>query len=46
MNMGLGMVLLVAKENVDKALAELKNNGAAPTIVGEVVDGQKGVEFV
>jgi len=46
MNMGLGMVLLVAKENVDKALAELKKNGAAPTIVGEVVDGQKGVEFV
>ena len=46
MNMGLGMVLLVAKENIEKALAELRKNGAEPTVVGEVVDGPKGVEFV
>jgi phosphoribosylaminoimidazole (AIR) synthetase len=43
--MGIGMVLIVSKENTDKALSELKQNGAEPLIIGEVVAGQKGVEF-
>ena len=45
LNMGIGMVLIVSKENRDKALSELKQNGAEPLIIGEVVAGQKGVEF-
>ncbi len=45
LNMGIGMVLIVSKENTEKALSELKQNGAEPLIIGEVVAGQKGVEF-
>jgi len=40
------MVIIVGKQDVDKALAELKKNGADPSIIGEVVAGEKGVEFV
>jgi phosphoribosylformylglycinamidine cyclo-ligase len=46
LNMGVGMVLIVGKENTDKALALLKQNGATPSIIGEVVAGTKGVELV
>ena len=46
LNMGVGMVIIVGKQDVDKALAELKKNGADPSIIGEVVAGKKGVEFV
>jgi phosphoribosylformylglycinamidine cyclo-ligase len=45
-NMGLGIVLIVRAKKVDKALKELRKNGANPSVVGEVVKGQKGVEFV
>jgi phosphoribosylformylglycinamidine cyclo-ligase len=46
LNMGVGMLLIVAKAQVDKAIAALKKNGADPSIIGEVVSGEKGVEFV
>ena len=46
LNMGVGMVLIVAMDNLDKALALLKQNGADPSVIGEVVAGEKGVEFV
>lgn len=42
-NMGIGMVLVCAKENTDKALALLKKEGEQPVILGEVVKGQGGV---
>ncbi|HEY5038424.1 MAG TPA: phosphoribosylformylglycinamidine cyclo-ligase [bacterium] len=46
LNMGVGIVLIVAKKDVDKAIKELKKNGATPSIIGEVFKGVKGVEFV
>lgn len=46
LNMGVGMVLIVGKGEVDKTLALLKKNGADPSVIGEVVAGEKGVEFV
>jgi phosphoribosylformylglycinamidine cyclo-ligase len=46
LNMGVGMVLVVGKGDVDKAMAGLRKNGADPSIIGEVVAGDKGVEFV
>ena len=46
LNMGVGMVLIVARAQVDKAMAALKKNGADPSVIGEVVSGEKGVEFV
>ncbi|HUO57133.1 MAG TPA: phosphoribosylformylglycinamidine cyclo-ligase [bacterium] len=46
LNMGVGMVLIVGKPEVDRAIAALKKNGADPSVIGEVVAGEKGVEFV
>jgi phosphoribosylformylglycinamidine cyclo-ligase len=45
-NMGLGMVLIVGPKKVAMAVKMLKKNGANPSVVGEVVAGKKGVEFV
>ena len=46
LNMGVGMVLIVGKKDVDKAIRELKKNGADPSVIGEVFKGEKGVEFI
>ena len=44
-NMGVGMCLIVAKEDADKALAILRENGEAAYIMGELAEGE-GVEIV
>ncbi len=46
LNMGVGMVIIVGLAEVAKAMEALKKNGADPSIIGEVVAGEKGVEFV
>ena len=45
-NMGTGMVLVVDKEDVVKAVSALDGAGAAPRIIGEVVPGGGGVELL
>ena len=45
-NMGLGMIVAVAKENADKALECLKASGETAYIIGELQKGDKGVEIV
>jgi phosphoribosylformylglycinamidine cyclo-ligase len=45
-NMGIGMVLIVGMKDSTKAMDALKRNGAAPSVIGEVISGEKGVEFV
>ena len=42
-NMGVGMSVTVAKEDADKALEILKNNGIDAYIVGEVAKSDEGV---
>lgn len=42
-NMGIGMVLAVAPEDVDQAMEAIKAAGETPYIIGEVTDGEKGV---
>jgi phosphoribosylformylglycinamidine cyclo-ligase len=42
-NMGVGMCLMVAAEDADKALAALKNAGEAAFVMGEVKPGDEGV---
>lgn len=42
-NMGVGMSVTVAKEDADKALEVLKNNGTDAYIVGEVAKSDEGV---
>lgn len=42
-NMGVGMIIAVAKENADKAVEILTNAGEKATILGEVAAGDEGV---
>lgn len=42
-NMGIGMALAVDKNDVDKALEILKDNGENAVVLGEVVKGEEGV---
>ena len=44
-NMGVGMVLAVDKENVEKAVEVLKANGEDAVVLGEVIEGTDGVVF-
>ena len=45
-NMGTGMVLVVDKNDADKAEEFLLNAGQAPRIIGEVTAGEAGVELL
>ena len=45
-NMGTGMVLVVAKEDVDKAVAALNREGEGARVIGEIVAGETGVELL
>ena len=42
-NMGMGMCMAVAKEDVDKALNALREAGENAVVVGEIVEGDKEV---
>lgn len=42
-NMGIGFICVVSREDVDRTLEILKSNGETVNIIGEVVDGDKGV---
>lgn len=42
-NMGLGMVIAVDAADVDKAIAAFESAGDKAYVVGEIVDGEKGV---
>ena len=42
-NMGLGMIVAVAKEDVDATMEAIKAAGDKPFVVGEIKDGEKGV---
>ena len=44
-NMGIGMVLAVDPADVDATLAALAKTGDQAWLIGEVADGEKGVEF-
>lgn len=42
-NMGIGMMLVVAKEDAEKTLDVLKASGELATQIGEIVSGEEGV---
>ncbi len=44
-NMGVGMSIVVAKEDVDTALEILKANGEDAYVIGEIIKGDEGVVF-
>ena len=45
-NMGLGMVLAVDKDDVNKTMEALSKAGETCYVIGEVVAGEKGVDLV
>ena len=45
-NMGIGMVIVLAPDTVDAALASLNSSGESTFHIGEVVAGDKGVQGV
>lgn len=44
-NMGIGMVIVVAEQNVDKALQLLRSSGEEPYVIGRVTEGERAVTF-
>jgi phosphoribosylformylglycinamidine cyclo-ligase len=45
-NMGVGMSVIVAPEDVDKAIASLKANDVDAYVIGELAEGVDGVELI
>ena len=45
-NMGVGMVLVVDKEDVVKAVSALDGAGCPARVIGEVASGDGGVELL
>ena len=44
-NMGIGMSIIVSKENAEEALNILNNAGEKAYIIGEIVEGKKNIEI-
>lgn len=44
-NMGVGMLMTVAKDKADGVIAALKGAGSEAYVIGELVSGEKGVEL-
>ncbi len=45
-NMGVGLVVIVARESVDYLVPALSNGGFAATVIGEVASGERSVAIV
>ena len=45
-NMGVGMIALVSEQDADKALATLKEAGEDAYVIGQVQEGQQGIEIL
>ena len=45
-NMGLGMIVAVDPADVETTMAAMKSAGDTPYIVGEIIDGEKGVDLI
>ena len=44
-NMGIGMSIIVSKENAEEALNILNNVGEKAYVIGEVIEGEKNIEI-
>ncbi len=45
-NMGVGMSIVVSKNNVDEALKILKENGENPYIIGEIIKSEERIRII
>lgn len=44
-NMGIGMTVVVSKEEAEKALETLRSLGETPCVLGEIVESEEGVQI-
>ena len=44
-NMGIGMSIIVSKENAEESLNILNNTGEKAYVIGEVIEGNKNIEI-
>ena len=44
-NMGVGMLMTVAKEKADGVLSALRESGEHAYVIGELAQGERGVEL-
>ena len=45
-NMGIGMAIIVSKEEKERALQILKEAGETAYVIGEVVEGNKEIHII
>jgi phosphoribosylformylglycinamidine cyclo-ligase len=45
-NLGVGFIIIISNDNVDKAKKILEENGYISFIIGEIVKGKRGVRYV
>ena len=45
-NMGIGMIVAVDPEDVDKTMEAMKAAGDTPYVIGKIENGEKGVKLV
>ena len=45
-NMGVGMTCTVSKDDADKAIEILKSEGINAYVIGELQNGNKGIEII
>ena len=45
-NMGIGLVLVIPPDQVDTAIAALKDMSESPFLIGKIIHGERGVEIV
>ena len=45
-NMGVGMVLVLPPNQIDAAIASLRDLGESPSLIGEIIHGEKGVQII
>ncbi len=44
-NMGVGMCIIVSKDSVELSMDILKENGEEPYIIGEILEGENGIDL-
>ena len=45
-NMGVGMVLVLPPNQIDAAIASLREAGESPSVIGEIIRGEKSVQII
>jgi phosphoribosylformylglycinamidine cyclo-ligase len=45
-NMGVGLIVVCARSDADRALEQLKQTNEQPWVIGEIVSGEKGVRYL